>query len=121
MIWVRKLSESSFMSVSPNETRFTQFPNLKSLDFSGVFDFSVIDMGSPWTGVSVLSTTERKRGADIHCNGPKDYKGRHATKSSYHMGLITLSAPLHIDYKDILYANKPVNICWASLLLFTSG
>ena len=72
-------------------------------------------------GVSVLSTTERKRGADIHCNGPKDYKEPHATESSYHMGFISLSAPLHIDYKDILYANKPVNICWASSLLFTSG
>ena len=72
-------------------------------------------------GVSVLSTTERGRGADIDCNGPKDYKKRHATKSSYHVGLISLSVPLHIDYKDILYANKPVNLCWASSLLFTSG
>ena len=57
-----------------------------------------------------MSTTERKRGVDIHCNGPKDYKERHATKSSYHMGPISLSAPLCIDYKDILYANKPVNM-----------
>ena len=114
MIWVRKLSESSFTSVSPNETWFTQFPNLKSLDFSGVVDFSVIDMGSPWTGVSVLFTTERGRGAYINCNGPKDNKEPHATESSYHVGRISLSAPLPIDYKDILYANKPVNKCWAS-------
>ena len=57
-----------------------------------------------------MSTTERKRGVDIHCNGPKDYKEGHATKSSYHMGPISLSAPLCIDYKDILYANKPVII-----------
>ena len=35
-------------------------------------------MGSPWTGVSVLFTTERGRGADINCNGPKDYKEPHA-------------------------------------------
>ena len=78
-------------------------------------------MGSPWTGVSVLSTTKRERGADINCNGPKDYRERHATKRSYHMGLISLSTPLHIDYEDILHANKPVNIYWASSLLFTSG
>ena len=65
----------------------------------------------------------REKGVQIiiNCNGPKDYKERHATKSSYHVGLISLSAPLHIDYKDILYPNKPVNICWASSLLFTSG
>jgi len=68
-----------------------------------------------------MGSTERKRGADFNCNGPKDYKERHATKSSYHVGLISLSAPLHIDYKDILYANKPVNIYWACSLLFTSG
>ena len=53
--------------------------------------------------------------------GPKDYKERHVTKSSYHVGLICLSAPLHIDYKDILHANKPVNISWASSLFLTSG
>ena len=89
-------------------------------------------MGSPWTGGQCFvhhrekegCSTERKRGADnniINCNGPKDYKERHATQSSYHVGFISLSTPLHIDYKDILNANKPVNICWASSLLFKSG
>ena len=62
MIWVRKLSESSFTSVSPNETWFTQFPNLKSLDFGGVVDFRVIDMGSPWTGGQCFVHQREKEG-----------------------------------------------------------
>ena len=63
----------------------------------------------------------RERGVQILTVMVQKTKERHATKSSHHMGLISLSAPLHIDYKNILYANKPVNIYWASSLLFTSG